>query len=239
MGNVLRISQMEIFHVFVKKGDECNIDINECETDNPCYKGKCHNTFGGYKCECENGYAGKNCDILIDECESRPCLNGGTCIDLAGDFKCICMPSWNGKNCEIPKPFSPACDKLMCMHGGVCRKSVFGEEFCQCSPRFDGKECEKIKADPCQKNKCKNAVKCLPTNDYNSYTCECKNGYGGEFCEQKIKNCQENPCLVGECQDTFTGFQCQCPSGYKGVNCEININECKPGICGNGVCIDQ
>uniref|UniRef100_A0A914PH78 EGF-like domain-containing protein n=1 Tax=Panagrolaimus davidi TaxID=227884 RepID=A0A914PH78_9BILA len=77
------------------------------------------------------------------------------------------MPSWNGRNCEIPKPYSPACNKLMCMHGGICRKNPFGEEFCQCSSRFTGKNCELIKHDPCEGNKCsENFEKCLPTNNY-------------------------------------------------------------------------
>lgn len=32
-------------------------DVDECKMlSNPCKKGKCTNTVGGYKCECDMGY---------------------------------------------------------------------------------------------------------------------------------------------------------------------------------------
>ena len=58
-------------------------------------------------------------------------------------------------------------------------------------------------------------------NLFSSYSCECRNGFSGQFCEKKFQGCQENPCLVGECMESEHGFQCKCPPGYRGDNCEV------------------
>lgn len=44
-------------------------NINECET-NPCKNGaSCLDLFGGYLCQCSDGWNGKNCDQDMDECK--------------------------------------------------------------------------------------------------------------------------------------------------------------------------
>uniref|UniRef100_A0AC35GMS6 EGF-like domain-containing protein n=1 Tax=Panagrolaimus sp. PS1159 TaxID=55785 RepID=A0AC35GMS6_9BILA len=78
------------------------------------------------------------------------------------------------------------CKGLVCMHGGNCTISPFGEPYCKCSPKFYGKTCDMIKENPCQLNKCMNSAVCNVTKDYNSFTCECQNGYAGELCEEKV-----------------------------------------------------
>jgi len=42
-------------------GENCEININECES-NPCQYGTCNDKIGGYVCECEDGYEGIHCE---------------------------------------------------------------------------------------------------------------------------------------------------------------------------------
>lgn len=44
-------------------GDECDIDINECDS-NPCHHaGTCLDQPNGYTCHCPHGWVGANCEI--------------------------------------------------------------------------------------------------------------------------------------------------------------------------------
>ena len=61
-------------------GNNCQIDIDECEGD-PCQNGgTCVDGVAEYTCLCQLGYTGHNCEQEIDEClEYSPCQNGATC----------------------------------------------------------------------------------------------------------------------------------------------------------------
>jgi len=46
-------------------GDKCQLDIDECQGNNPCKNGgTCTNLPGNYTCDCSSGYTGKNCEEL-------------------------------------------------------------------------------------------------------------------------------------------------------------------------------
>lgn len=83
-------------------GPLCTLDVDEC-SDNPCNRGTCVNTEGGFTCECEPGSTGPNCELLLD-CTTRVCENGGTCEVVEGGEgrKCVCPPNFTGPLCEIP-----------------------------------------------------------------------------------------------------------------------------------------
>ena len=84
-------------------GDNCEIDIDECDNDQPCQNGGiCINNPGMYDCICNStGYQGKTCEEDINECEiGEPCQNGGTCINQAGAFICACAANYTGQFCE-------------------------------------------------------------------------------------------------------------------------------------------
>jgi hypothetical protein len=62
-------------------------------------------------------------------------------------------------------------------------------------------------------------------------------------CEQKINQCQSNPCFNNAvCQELIdkVGFICYCPAGYTGLLCDTAINYCTGKICKNGgTCVQQ
>ena len=45
-------------------GEHCDVDVNECEPQNPC-PGACTNTSGSFSCECPVGFAGIHCEHRI------------------------------------------------------------------------------------------------------------------------------------------------------------------------------
>ena len=94
-------------------GTNCDIEINECDS-NPCQNnGTCHDLLNDYRCQCkykvekvpggtnrtfETGFRGKNCEIDIDECAVRPtiCLNVAQCTNNNGSFNCYCGSDTQG-----------------------------------------------------------------------------------------------------------------------------------------------
>ncbi|XP_017848207.1 protein crumbs isoform X3 [Drosophila busckii] len=126
-------------------GKNCEININECES-NPCSKhGTCNDGIGTYSCECDPGFEGTHCEINIDECDRyNPCHNG-TCIDQINDYDCDCDANFGGKNCSVPLI---GCTSGPCLNGGTCRPYLVNETIhlfnCSCEHGFQGDTCEKI-----------------------------------------------------------------------------------------------
>ncbi|XP_034117692.1 protein crumbs isoform X6 [Drosophila albomicans] len=125
-------------------GKNCEININECES-NPCSKhGTCNDGIGTYTCECDPGFEGTHCEINIDECDRyNPCQNG-TCIDQINDYDCDCDANFGGKNCSVPLI---GCLSGPCLNNGTCRPYLVNETThlfnCSCEHGFQGYTCEK------------------------------------------------------------------------------------------------
>lgn len=79
------------------------LDINECLQNNGkqiCgLNAQCHNTPGGYFCQCPTGYSGnpKLACQDIDECAAHICGPNTQCKNAPGSFKCECKPGFVGK----------------------------------------------------------------------------------------------------------------------------------------------
>ncbi|XP_039288666.1 protein crumbs isoform X2 [Nilaparvata lugens] len=124
------------------RGDNCEENINECESS-PCYHGKCHDLIDGYRCDCEPGYEGPLCNIDINECEQyRPCMHG-ECYDQKAGYLCVCDPRFGGKNCSVELT---GCKQSACLNGGTCKPYLLDEVHhlfnCSCGHGYHGNTCQ-------------------------------------------------------------------------------------------------
>ncbi|XP_072390317.1 uncharacterized protein pwn [Diabrotica undecimpunctata] len=83
--------------------DECSSpDLHDCHS-----LARCINIFGGFKCECLEGYrdpwldnkhrAGRHCE----QCSSQHCNNRGECRYQNGQEMCTCTGNYYGSQCEL------------------------------------------------------------------------------------------------------------------------------------------
>ena len=102
--------------------DECALNPNLCQ-----YGGICINAFGGYICQCADGFHGQMCEesmqyqtripiipisyTLLATCNiSAPCmtsnggcLNSATCDIVENEAVCSCTTGYSGERCGILK----------------------------------------------------------------------------------------------------------------------------------------
>ncbi|CAL8276588.1 unnamed protein product [Merluccius merluccius] len=129
-------------------GENCSVNIDECESE-PCQNGGiCEDQINGYACICAAGFAGDICEINIDECESQPCLNGGWCVDGVASYVCHCpnvepagkLP-WGGDRCHV-KLYG--CVDHQCQNGATCLPWLRNDEHghtCLCPHGFYDDRC--------------------------------------------------------------------------------------------------
>ncbi|KAM4663381.1 protein crumbs homolog 2 [Discoglossus pictus] len=128
-------------------GENCSVNINECESE-PCQNGGlCRDMNNGFLCDCALGYTGYVCAINIDDCENNPCENGATCQDGIANYLCLCPATapdgttWGGKNCSVKLV---GCLGHRCQNEATCIPTYEGEVHsyvCQCQPGFYGENC--------------------------------------------------------------------------------------------------
>ncbi|XP_052130857.1 prolow-density lipoprotein receptor-related protein 1 isoform X2 [Frankliniella occidentalis] len=208
------------------------------------------------KCQCSNGYTGKNCEI--SKCVGY-CKGNNTCRMTAGGPKCMCAPGFAGERCEKDK-----C-KDFCKNGGKCIAGT-KKQYCQCPSRYAGPLCEvdlcncscenrgqhcpcvfpppeichSNVVQKCRPGMCKNGGDCIESRG--SPVCRCIPDYNGPECEtyQGSNHACVNFCQNrGACHLDGTGDpSCSCLDGWFGTRCE-KTSHCKPGYCLNsGHCPD-
>ena len=99
-------------------GTDCEVDIDDCES-NPCQNsGICNDGVNEYSCDCaKTGFTGTNCEVDIDECAVEPCLHNSTCTNLINDFSCDCWDGFQGKTCSED---IQECEGLPCQNSATC-----------------------------------------------------------------------------------------------------------------------
>nr|XP_057912455.1 protein crumbs homolog 2a [Doryrhamphus excisus] len=128
-------------------GENCTVNIDECESG-PCQNGgTCQDQDNGYACTCPVGFSGFLCEVNIDECESQPCQNGGWCEDGTASYICHCPEAkvgnlpWGGSECNV-KLFG--CFHHECQNGATCSPWFDGVghgHTCLCAPGFYDEQC--------------------------------------------------------------------------------------------------
>lgn len=68
---------------------------------------------------------------------------------------------------------------------------------------------------------CLNNGTCI--DDINTFSCRCRPGFYGTFCEYEQNECDSQPCKNGgTCTDGLGTYRCTCPVGYNGPNCQVH-----------------
>uniref|UniRef100_A0A8C5N5J1 Nephronectin a n=1 Tax=Gouania willdenowi TaxID=441366 RepID=A0A8C5N5J1_GOUWI len=166
-------------------GKTCNQDLNECGLKpRPC-KHRCMNTYGSYKCYCQNGY------MLMPD---GTCGNARTCGMANCQYGCEVLKG--EVRCQCPSPgLQLAPDGRTCVDVDECATGIavcprfrkcmntFGSYICKCHDGFDlqyinGKyQC--LDVDECSlgQSHCSSFTTCH--NTPGSYKCKCRDGYRG------------------------------------------------------------
>ncbi|XP_077981914.1 uncharacterized protein LOC144436922 [Glandiceps talaboti] len=246
------------------KGKTCEDNPDDC-VEGACKNGgQCIDGLNTYHCECSAGYEGDDCSTNTDDCEGDTCANDGECEDLVDDFRCVCTPGYEGKRCshEINE-----CNSSPCQNGGECIDGI-AQYKCNCQPGFEGDNCDQSVVKPpttavLPKPPLPPAFTTLPTllmaeppvfetcDDYpcengeckeedSVPSCECEDGFKGQYCDEEMKPCDTYPCKNGAtCDDSKGEVTCTCQEGWTGPTCAEEINECDSEPCQNGVCDDR
>lgn len=217
-----------------------------------CPVGTYQSNYGQLSCRpCQKGFTTNNRKSANSSqcvstarhiCESNPGIcNGGSCV-AQHDFlySCLCDGQHIGK-LYLWKP-----TRLWLLLGYF----------------WKGSHCE-IRINSCSSNPCLNGGICSPTydNQDESYSCQCKDGFGGKHCQDVLEICSikcvnNGTCVTNEDNDQvcvceegkfhFASFitslsllRLKC-SGYGGQFCEEKLHYCSEGLCENGGrCLEQ
>ena len=75
-------------------------------------------------------------------------------------------------------------------------------------------------------------TKCVPDQtsdcvnkspDEGYYSCTCKDGFEGDFCQENVDECEGDPCQNdATCVDGVNDYTCECSGQFAGKNCTVS-----------------
>jgi len=145
-----------------------------------------------------------------------------------------------------PQPYVPP--KIFCSWFKVSNDKIFislntaGDRKCDRSGRFDKTSSTTtlitLSTTQCSTVVCQNGGACTAT--LTQATCQCRDGFTGDRCQENISECASFPCASGAtCEDRVNSYTCRCPNGYSGTHCEIELRECASNPChSESTCIE-
>ncbi len=78
---------------------------------------------------------------------------------------------------------------------------------------YQGINCE-VNINDCLGVNCHNGA-CI--DGLGEFTCRCREGFSGKYCQYEVDECASTPCQYGgTCTDLINGYQCRCPFGTTG-----------------------
>ena len=186
----------------------CANNYNTCQNNGTCDSV----TSGNTTCNCTEGFNGSFCEYDLDECSTKnhTCGMSGECRNTFGSFACICDVGFSGDRCDID---IDECQTVFCAYHSTCI-NMYGSFTCVCDVGYTGEYCDMVIL-PCDQANCSadSTIVCINGQPGDSeYSCFCKNGFQGLFCENDIDECRNSPspCLRGgTCVNTIGGYKCQ------------------------------
>lgn len=162
-------------------------------------------------------------------------FKGGKCVEKwDGNYECICPVDFKGKNCEENANECTLVSKYLYFiklplhHANI---NLINLDARKKLVHLVNAICRILRSNNLQSNPCLNGGRCI--DEGNNYKCQCRDGYSGTLCQDKIKTCVNKPCLNGgRCINHIEGdYQCRCPLGFFGKNCDIKKSACTPNLC--------
>lgn len=218
---------------------------NPCSSNENCFeRSALSNGLNFLYCSCPTGGSclkteSKNCtNICADHAKCHSIFTNSyftanfNSFDLKDSFMCKCN-STNATDCY--KEDDPCANK-QCLNGGTCvsvNKRGRRNAVCLCAEGTTGRVCESFLKclEPSKQGResCFFGGKCIYSlEDYylgNEYTCECREGFTGKFCNECPPDACENG---GRCSLNSDGnVNCKCQYGYKGKRCETRYDFCE------------
>ncbi|XP_025078476.1 mucin-like protein [Pomacea canaliculata] len=236
-----------------RNGSQDCIDIDECGNSSlhKCDM-KCHNTYGGYECSCQEGFRlstdGRTC-ADVNECleSTHDCRQ--VCNNTEGGYLCECEPGYSydeiTKDCIMDSSLSGVCQASGCSQGcsvATDPSSSSSIPLCFCYQGYDldprdNATC--VDRDECRDKVCDQVC----NNTAGGFSCSC---YDGFALNKDERTCSACPYLKygPECRETCTCSGrsvachpvrgCVCQDGWTGKSCEEDVDECaeNPDVCG-------
>jgi len=166
-------------------------------------------------------------------CSSSPCKNGGSCTVKDKGFTCKCAAGYSGTTCgTTPKASSSgnACSNNKCKNSAICKANPVLNAQQSIGPGDSSSNSTSKSIGPGDSSSSSSSS----SSNNTGYTCSCKPGYTGQYCQTPSVSCSSSSCTNGKCSVTSNKIKCTCSNNWYGDKCDTQCNDSHK--CTNGSC---